>query len=40
MPYQRKTVDLFISDELSSILLSIKDDSIVAEKLLKMHLPV
>lgn len=35
MPYQRKTVDLFVSEELKSLLSSIKDDSVVAKMLLK-----
>lgn len=35
MPYQRKTVDLFVSEELKSVLSLIKDDSVVAKMLLK-----
>lgn len=34
MPYERKTVDLFISEELKELLLSIKDESLVAKMLL------
>lgn len=35
MPYERKTVDIFISDEIKSLLYSIKEDSIVAKMLLR-----
>ena len=35
MPYERKTIDLFISDNLREILNDIKSDSVVAEMLLK-----
>jgi len=35
MPYERKTYDLFISDELRDILEQIKDESVVADLLLK-----
>jgi hypothetical protein len=35
MPYERKTLDLCISEELRSLLNSIKDDSIVARMILK-----
>lgn len=35
MPYERKTYDLFVSDELRTILEQIKSESIVAELLLK-----
>ena len=35
MPYERKTIDILISDELRNILNEIKSDSVVAELLLK-----
>ena len=35
MPYERKTYDLFISDELRDILEQIKDESVVADLLLR-----
>jgi hypothetical protein len=35
MPYERKTIDIFISDEMKNILKSIESDSLVAQLLLK-----
>lgn len=35
MPYERKTYDLFVSDELRAVLEQIKSESVVAELLLK-----
>ena len=32
MPYERKTIDILISDELRNILNEIKSDSVVAEE--------